>query len=126
MKNLKIILSLAMGLTVFSVFGSTNASAAAGWQNLGTWSMKSVVPVRLDGGDLKVCVKGTDKVTFNLARDIGVPLPGTKSTTSGSSTAGKNCATWSGLSSGAYNLHKDNYRTVYHTVTVFDWGVLYS
>ncbi|WP_146550850.1 hypothetical protein [Rummeliibacillus suwonensis] len=120
MKNLKVILSLAMGLTIFSVFGLTDASAKAGWQDLGTWKMKSVVPIYSDGGNLKACVQGTDKVTFNLARDIGIPLPGEKATTSGSSTAGKNCANWSGLSSGAYNLHKDNYRTVYHFVTVFD------
>lgn len=90
---------------------------AAGWQNLGSWKMKSVIAIGSDGGNLKACVEGTDKVTFNLARDIGVPLPGTLATTSGS---GDNCANWSGLSKGAYNLHKDDFRTVYHNVTVYD------
>lgn len=124
---MKLILMVVVSFMSISLFNLKDASAsefqevapaAAGWQNLGTWSMKSVVAFGSDGGNLKACVAGTDKVTFNLARDIGIPLPGTLATTSG--VSGDNCANWSGLSRGAYNLHKDNFRTVYHIVTVWD------
>ncbi|WP_146550853.1 hypothetical protein [Rummeliibacillus suwonensis] len=119
MKKIKIILSMAMALTIFSFFDLTNASAASGWQKLGTWDMAYVIRIySADGGNLKVCVKGTDKVKFGLERAPIWPNPVEK-TTSGKS--GDNCATWSDLSSNtSYDLNKVNYRGTIHTVTVWD------
>lgn len=116
-KAIKIILTLTMALTIFSVFES-KASAASGWQKLGTWSMAYVIRVHSDdGGDLKVCVNGTDKVKFGLERAPIWPNPVEKTT---SGVSGNNCAIWTGLSSAAYDLNKVNYRGTYHTVTVYD------
>lgn len=93
---------------------------AAGWQNLGTWSMKNGITFRSDGGNLKVCVAGSDVVEFNLVKDAGIIVPGTVAETTGSNTAGKNCAEWSGLSAITYKLYKNSHRDVYHSVTVYD------
>lgn len=119
MKKIKIILSIAMAFTVVSIFGMTNASAASGWQKVGTWDMAYVVRVySADGGNLKVCVNGTDKVKFGLEKAPIWPNP-VEHTTSG--VSGDNCAIWSGLSANtSYDLNKVNYRGTYHTVTVWD------
>lgn len=93
------------------------------WTSLGTWTMKSAIYfVTEDGGDLKACVKGTDKVQFTLKHNVA-PWIGTSygsKTTSG--VSGDNCTgKWTGLSIHApLVLYKDNFNSVDHTVTVYD------
>lgn len=76
-----------------------------------------------DGGDLKACVAGTDKVKFTLKQTIAPGIDGknygTKATTG---ISGNNCTgKWSGLIQfGPLVMYKENFNTVNHSVTVYD------
>jgi len=70
MKKLSLlsILSLVFIIT-FGSFGS-EASAEAGWQNIGSYEFKNVVRITSkDGGNLKVCVNNSsEKIELGLER----------------------------------------------------------
>lgn len=90
------------------------------WQNLGTQQIKDKVYfISEDGADVKACVAGTDKVKFTIKDSVlGINSSGSRTT---SGVSGDNCAKWTGLMvHGSYRLVKDNFNSVYHSVTIYD------
>jgi len=119
MKKLSLlsVLSLIFIIT-FGSFGS-EASAEAGWQNIGSYKFEAVVRITSkDGGNLKVCVNNnSEKIKLGLERaPIGKSI---RSTTSGGTP---NCATWSGLKKGKeYDIGNITYyREKTLSITVYD------
>ena len=90
---------------------------AGEWDKIGTYTFKNYVRITSGGGNLKACVTSTtSKVRLNLVKTY--VITDYKTTAGGSASA--NCATWTGLVGGGYDLYNDSLNGKSITVTVYD------
>lgn len=100
-----------------SLSGEITPYGAGEWDKIGTYTFKNYVRITSGGGNLKACVSSTtSKVKLNLVKTY--VISDIKTTAGGSASA--NCATWTGLVGGGYDLYNDSLNGTSITVTVYD------
>lgn len=89
------------------------------WDPNGSYIFSKYVNFRSTSGNLKVCVTNTTSpVSLNLTR---APLGTSDVLKTKGGSPSVNCATWSGLLGGSYNLYNDqNYGVTTYSVNIFD------